>query len=663
MNSVRRGLLEVLERFFSGGIREKHDLEDRLRIKVINIVSVITIAITTFFGVAALKHGKATIGAFDLSVAFIFLATQVYLRKSGKYNQVKYFWVVSTGLLFILLFNTGGIEGTGHLWAYIFPLVAAFLLGPRRGAVAITAFLAGLLGWWVIDFSQEEAVYPVDLVLRFAISFSIVSFSACYYEYFRNETLRQLEVSNRELDRQIARLKEAEGALRKNQEELEKRVEARTTALSGANQGLQKEIAEHLQTAELLRASEEQYRLLFENSFDVILSLDDRVNVVGISPAVERILGYKPGELIGRPLVELNLLHPKYVEKAFAEIMTVLAGVAISLSDYEVMAKDGAIRVAQISAAPIRKGGNVVGLIAIARDVTAQREAETVLRQARDELEIRVQQRTEALKRTNEALEKASRAKSDFLATMSHELRTPLNHILGFTELVVGRHFGELNALQEEYLTDVLQSGSHLLSLIEDILDLSKLEAGKLDLEPTAVRLSAILEESLSMVKAQAGKRQIALQLATEDIPERIQADERKFKQIVCNLLSNAVKFTPDGGEVTLVARCLLRREGRWFTPEGEPVRWPTNGDDSAGSHERLLEIIVRDTGIGLRDEDLERIFDPFEQIDHSLSRRYQGTGLGLSVSRKLVALHGGKIWAESDGEGKGSRFSFIIPV
>ena len=162
-----------------------------------------------------------------------------------------------------------------------------------------------------------------------------------------------------------------------------------------------------------------------------------------MSPSIERILGYKPEELIGRPLFELNLLSQKYLEVAFAQIMQVFGGDSISASEYEVLAKDGTVKIAQISGAPIRKQGEVVGGISISRDITAAKKAEEELRRAHDELEMRVYQRTEELKKANEALETANRAKSDFLANMSHELRTPLNHIMGFTELILDRQCGE----------------------------------------------------------------------------------------------------------------------------------------------------------------------------------------------------------------------------
>ena len=251
---------------------------------------------------------------------------------------------------------------------------------------------------------------------------------------------------------------------------------------------------------------------------------------------------------------------------------------------------------------------------------------------------------------------------------MSHELRTPLNHIIGFTELVVDKNFGELNEVQQEYLGDALHSSRHLLSLINDILDLSKVEAGKLELEPTVVNPKELLENSLMMIKEKAMKHGIQLSTDMKRIPETITVDERKFKQILYNLLSNAVKFTPDGGEVDLEARmvdCVIR-EGR---RRGDPkrlqvinVRFKEEHVHNSGSR-KCLQVSVSDTGIGIKSEDQGHIFNPFDQVENSASRRFQGTGLGLSLTKSLVELHGGRIWVESEGEGKGSAFRFVIPI
>jgi signal transduction histidine kinase len=279
-------------------------------------------------------------------------------------------------------------------------------------------------------------------------------------------------------------------------------------------------------------------------------------------------------------------------------------------------------------------------------------------------LEIERHKRTaEALKTAKEAADKANRAKSEFLANMSHELRTPLNHIIGFTDLVVGKNFGDLNETQEEYLGDVLHSSKHLLSLINDILDLSKVEAGKLELNLGRVNIKEVLEGSLVMIKEKALKHRIRVEKDLDGIAEVMRADERKLKQIMYNLLSNAVKFTSDHGVIMVTARHLTAVHGQRASDGGTTAQLPERQHPHSGVNGELLEISVRDSGIGIKAEDLERIFKPFEQVDSKESRRYQGTGLGLSLTKSLVELHGGKIWAESEGEGKGSVFRFVLPI
>jgi signal transduction histidine kinase len=262
--------------------------------------------------------------------------------------------------------------------------------------------------------------------------------------------------------------------------------------------------------------------------------------------------------------------------------------------------------------------------------------------------------------------ETMNRAKSEFLANMSHELRTPLNHIIGFTELVAGKKVGDLNETQKDYLDDVLQSSQHLLSLINDILDLAKIESGKTELSFKEISPERLLEGSLHMFREKALKQGIDLSLQVNGIPKAIRADERKFKQIIYNLLSNAVKFTPDGGEVTLQARevdCLVRRGRRRDDPDAFRIIDSEIKSSDIDGTMRCIEVSVTDTGIGIAPENLKRVFNSFEQVDSSGSRVYQGTGLGLSLVRQLVEMHGGRVYAESEGTEKGSTFRFLLPM
>lgn len=238
------------------------------------------------------------------------------------------------------------------------------------------------------------------------------------------------------------------------------------------------------------------------------------------------------------------------------------------------------------------------------------------------------------LQEKNAQIEAASRHKSEFLANMSHELRTPLNAILGFSEVLGERYFGELNEKQEEYVKDISGSGAHLLSLINDILDLSKVEAGKMELELSDFELPAALRGVVTLVRERAQKHGIDLGLEIASGLGPIRADERKFKQIMLNLLSNAVKFTPDGGSISVAAKL-------------------------SGA---MAEVSVTDTGTGIAPEDQPAVFEEFKQVGPQSARKAEGTGLGLPLAKKFVELHGGEIWVRSE-PGVGSTFTFTLPI
>jgi signal transduction histidine kinase len=261
------------------------------------------------------------------------------------------------------------------------------------------------------------------------------------------------------------------------------------------------------------------------------------------------------------------------------------------------------------------------------------RHVEVTNRDELGDLGTRVNQMNDELQRVYRELETASQHKSEFLANMSHELRTPLNAILGFSQVLQKNLFGELNEKQEEYVEDILSSGNHLLALINDVLDLSKVEAGQIELEVAPFSLREAVERGVVMIRERASKNGVALAAEVEPEAQVVTADERRIRQILFNLLSNAVKFTPAGGRI----------------------------DVSAARVDAEIQVAVADTGAGIASQDLDRIFEEFQQTDAG-AKQQEGTGLGLALSKRLVELHGGRIWVESE-LGVGSRFVFTLPA
>jgi GAF domain-containing protein len=286
---------------------------------------------------------------------------------------------------------------------------------------------------------------------------------------------------------------------------------------------------------------------------------------------------------------------------------------------------------------PLLSEDQVIGVLAVTRKTPGEFEPEVIRLLStfamQSALAIQNARLFQEIADKSRQLEVASQHKSEFLANMSHELRTPLNAIIGFSEVLTERMFGELNEKQEEYLRDIYASGQHLLSLINDILDLSKIEAGRMELELSDFHLPTALDSALTLVRERAGRRSIALQMNIDNRLGEIQADERKVRQVVLNLLSNAIKFTPEGGRIEVRAE-------------------PRDGS---------VEVSVTDTGVGIASEDQEAVFEEFRQVG-TADKKVEGTGLGLTLCRKFIELHGGKIWVKSE-LGLGSTFTFTIPV
>lgn len=384
------------------------------------------------------------------------------------------------------------------------------------------------------------------------------------------------------------------------------------------------ELLEREHDANARAQAEGRFRELLEAAPDAILEVDRDGRIVLCNAVTETLFGYSREELTGLTVDALipasaRGRHAQHRANYWAHPATRPMGQGLTLVACR---KDGSEFPVEISLSPV-KSGDGFRVTAIIRDVTGQRIAEEKIRAANHQLELR-----------NREVERADRLKSEFLASMSHELRTPLHTIIGFTELLAEELEGPLNEKQKRFLDHVHRDSLHLLELINDVLDLSRIEAGRLELNIENFDARRIVADAITGVRPLADSKKIAVQNAV-DREVFISADRVRFREILTNLLSNAVKFTPDGGKVRIE---LLPAEPN------------------------LVCFSVVDTGIGIAAEDHEAVFDKFRQVGSTTRGVREGTGLGLAIVKNLVELHGGTIWLESES-GAGSRFSFTMPV
>jgi PAS domain S-box-containing protein len=376
-----------------------------------------------------------------------------------------------------------------------------------------------------------------------------------------------------------------------------------------------------------LRDSEARFRAIFERAAVGIKLADRDGRIVGSNRALQEMLGYSAEELQGRPFRELS--HPDDGALDWKYLQELMAG---SRDHYEMekrfLRKDGRLVWGCLTVSLVRASdGTPRFAVGMVEDITARR------RQAE-------------LQRAKEAAEEANRAKSEFLANMSHELRTPLNAVIGMSKMLVSRRFGPLNAKQLDYLTDITSAGEHLLALINDILDLTRIEAGRLRLQTETFSAGAAVASAVSTLRPLAERKKLALHGRGPEPDAEVVTDPARFKQVLYNLLSNAIKFTPRG-EVEVSCEWVAATE-----PGAAPAP-PVSA--------RALRVAVRDTGIGIAPEDQPVVWEEFRQVDSSAARQQEGTGLGLALTRRLVALLGGIIWLDS-APGRGSTFTFVVP-
>jgi len=408
--------------------------------------------------------------------------------------------------------------------------------------------------------------------------------------------------------------------------------------------------AQAIEKNKLLHDLEESLTYLqgmLDDSGDMIITTDCEGRIVKFSKGGERILGYKENEVVGRKCSEL------YVNKdERTGILDVLKEKG-AIWNYEttLLRKDNTPVDISLTISELRdKKGNVIGTVGISKDITEEKHMKGELEKKNKELEEltnnleeKVLERTTELEKMNRELIRANELKGRFIANASHELRTPLHSVIGFSEILLQKTFGEINEKQQKYLNTIFNSSKHLLYLVNNILDIAKIEAGKAEISYQTFPVKSVIDEVLIVIKPLAERKRIA-PISEINYEEEFTADRVKFKQILYNLVSNAIKFTPDSGKVGINVEKMVcnKKEFPW-----------------ASESQTFLKVSVWDTGAGIKPEDRERIFEEFEQIDSSKST--EGSGLGLSLTKKLVEIHGGHI--EVEGEyGRGAVFNVYLP-
>ena len=395
---------------------------------------------------------------------------------------------------------------------------------------------------------------------------------------------------------------------------------------------LANDITERKRAEETLRERERQMQALVTSLDDIVFEFDEHGTYLNVWTGDDRLLAQPRFELLGRRSIDVL---GKENGRPFIEAIERASKTGVSENIEYPLDVIGGRRwfVARIS--PILDTDGTHRTVSmLIRDITPRKQAEEELRSLNEKLEQRVSERTDQLNQTNVELERANRTKDEFLANMSHELRTPLNSILGLSESLLEQRRGSLNEYQLKSLQMIEGSGNHLLELINDILDLSKIEAGKLVYYPQSVSIDELCKSSLAFIEEQAAKKSIEVMYVNQAQVSNIFADARRLKQILVNLLTNAVKFTADKGHVTLTVNTDLDQD--------------------------LIQFSVMDDGVGIAQKDLQKLFQPFVQVDSSLNRHYEGTGLGLALIQKLTDMHGGSVHVESE-VGKGSCFTINL--
>ncbi|MDQ1276466.1 MAG: hypothetical protein QG610_2044, partial [Euryarchaeota archaeon] len=472
-----------------------------------------------------------------------------------------------------------------------------------------TAQRVGYIGTWEIDLNSGKADFSEEIRKLYGfkgepILKKLEELMLPEYRSIQDKALRDLVEKNLPYDIQLKIKRQSDGSIRVIHSVAEYSSEKNLVV------GMFQDITEHKKSEEALAEEVSWRRILMEQSRDGIVIIDQDGKVFESNPRYAEMLGYSPEEMQALHIWDWDI---HYAREQLLEMLRLADDKGI-LHETRQLRKDGTFIDVEINGNAVMFGDRKLSFC-VCRDITGRKQTE------------------EELINAKLAAEEASKSKGEFLATMSHELRTPLNSIIGFSDVLLEEIFGSLNEKQKSYINNISKGGKHLLNLINNILDLSKVEAGKMELDYERLYISDAVNEIKTAILPLALKKKINLDVKIEPELGMICADKTRFKQILYNLTSNAIKFTPEKGDVTIEAR----RFGNF------------------------AQISIKDTGIGISKNDMDKLFQPFKQLNPYLTREQEGTGLGLALVKKFIEMHGGRIRVESKIE-EGSTFTFVIP-
>ena len=600
----------LINNIITGGV-EHYDIEVMRKIKMINIMSIIAMAILIPFGTVDLIQGSHAVGLFVLVISAILLFNQYYLRKSGNYAVPIYCGISIVALYFLYALATGGVNNTGHLWYFTFPLFALFLLGTQRGTLATILLLFSSIGFFTyVPSSPLFTVYSTDFKIRFVLSYIVIFLFSYLFEDLRKSSQRTLTLAN-------AELQESKRELQQTHDELELRVEERTADLKKANEQLEREIQERRKTEQALRESEERYRNIFEQSRDPIYITTREGMLIDTNQSYMDLFGYRREEIGDLNAIDFysdpkdRLKFQRAVEREGAVI------------DFELkLRKKNGEEIDCLLTTTVRKSndGHILGYQGIIRDITGHKQAEE--ERKRLEAQLQYAQRIEAL--------------GTLAGGIAHNFNNLLMGILGNTALLLLETESESpNHEKLKKIEKLVDSGSLLTKQL-----LGYAREGRYEIEP--IDMNHVVKETSDTFAMT--KKGIKVHQALDDKIYVIKADQGQIEQVLWNLYVNAADAMPTGGELFLRTRNVTDAQ-----ITGKPYKVKP-GD--------YVLLTVRDNGVGMDKKTMERIFEPFFTTK-GLSK---GTGLGLASVYGMVKSHGGYIDVDSK-KGKGTTFNIYLPA